>query len=55
MGYGEYGVAVTSFLDRRKMERTVLRVPGPWVWELYETKEVLPVTGKQTQIKQEDL
>lgn len=56
LGYGEAGRLSVSFLDLRTGRRAPpIRIHAPSVWHLYDTRELVPLTGKQLTIDQEDL
>ena len=55
LGYGVSGTATTRFLDIRQGRRTRIRVFGPAFFDVYDTTETIPFTGKQLRIPVEDL
>ncbi len=54
-GYGTGGIVSVNFFDLRAAKRTRVKLHGPKFWGLYDTRELVAVTGKQTNIKGEDL
>ncbi len=54
-GYGQSGFASVSFFDMRSGKRTRLKIHGPTYWHLYDTKELVRLTGKQLDIKPEEI
>lgn len=55
LGYGETGWATTTVWNKRTGERKRIRIFGPGVFWLFDTKEILKVQGKDMKISQEDL
>jgi hypothetical protein len=55
LGEGQTGLARTSLLNLRTLQKTTLSLLAPRFWSLYETDELIPLTKKQTRIAVEDL
>lgn len=55
LGYGETGWATSVFWNKRTGERKRIKIFGPAVFWLFDTKELIPMQGKSLQIKAEDL
>ena len=53
--YGISGTANVTFFDMRTGKRRKLKIHGPNFFPLYDTKEVINVTGKQLKISEDDL
>ena len=54
-GYGVGGTSNITFFDMRTGKRRRLKINGPQFYPLYDTKEVIAVTGKQLRIDEDDL
>jgi predicted peroxiredoxin len=55
LGYCETGYAISTIWNKRTGERKRLKIFGPGVFWLFDTKELLRVQGKDMKIEQEDL
>jgi hypothetical protein len=56
LGYGETGWSTVRFRDLHYgTQPRSLRVFGPAVWPLYDTKERIPLTERQLRVEKEDL
>ena len=54
-GYGVRGTANMTFFDMRTGKRRKLKIHAPNFFSLYDTREVINVTGKQIKISEDDL
>ena len=54
-GKGVTGFATTYFVQRRPKKKWMIELPGPYYWDLYSTREVIPMTGQVLRIKEKDL
>ena len=54
-GYGISGLANITFFDMRTGKRRKIKIHGPNFFPLYDTREVIAVTGKQLNIDEDDL
>ena len=54
-GYGVSGTANITFFDMRTGKRRKLKIHAPNFFSLYDTREVINVTGKQIKISEDDL
>lgn len=55
LGYGETGWATSVFWNKRTGERKRIKIFGPAVFWLFDTKELIKVQGKDLKIQSEDL
>jgi hypothetical protein len=55
LGYGETGWATTTFWNKKTCKKKRITIFGPAVWWLFDTKELIEMTGQQLAVKTEDL
>ena len=54
-GYGTGGIVSINLFDLRNSTRNRIQLHGPTYWKLYDTRELVAVTGKQVNINRDDL